>query len=189
MYGEKTPSYIYSLEQDGVTEARQLCHKRMHEVVPNAKLILCLRDPIDRAFSHWNMESNRVAAYGISFAEAVDIDLQHMQDPNYIRFSDYDFVQKGFYIEYIENLLRYFPRQQIHICFTEELKTDVEAQYNAIYRFLDLEIPQNAQYSVSSTEYKSEMDPGMRHQLRPIFEPYNKRLFNYLGRDVQAWSN
>jgi len=187
LYGEKTPSYIYGLDQPNVTSERQHCHQRMHQVVPDAKLILCLRNPIDRAFSHWNMERTHTKGYELTFTEAIRRDWQHMQDPSYQRFTDYDFVQKGFYIDYIENLLAYYPREQLHICFTEELKSDVENQYNLIYEFLNLPAPENPSYSVRSTDYNYSVEEEARQELSKLYVPYNERLFEFIGREVPAW--
>jgi hypothetical protein len=188
LYGEKTPSYIYGLDQPGVESGRRHCHQRMHDIIPNAKLILCLRNPIDRTYSHWNMEHTHTKNYRLTFEEALANDLEHMQDSDYVRFTDYDFVQKGFYIDYIENLLKYFSRDQIHICITEELKADIECQYNKIYRFLELDEPKAVEYPVRATKYRSAMDDGHRETLKEIFTPYNDRLFEFLGRSIKAWT-
>ena len=187
LYGEKTPSYIYGLDAPNVEEGRRYCHERMQAIVPDAKLILCLRNPAERAYSHWHMESVNRKGYRLSFEEALALDLEHMKDPDYVRFTGDDFVQKGFYMDYIENLLNHYPREQLHVCITEELKTDVVTEYNKIYAFLGLGVVDDSEYRVSSTPYKSKLDPAVHAQLDAIYQPYNQRLFEFLGRDVAAW--
>ncbi len=77
--GEASPLYLWS---------SKAC-ENIHQTIPDAKLIAILRDPVERAFSHFllNKESN-------CFAQAVQDELSHVRDG---WFSGWRHIARGFY--------------------------------------------------------------------------------------------
>ena len=98
LIGEKTPELIYCDD----------CAARIKVVCPRAKFILFLRDPIDRAYSSWNMQVKKNNEKR-SFEECINRELSEMRDaeregrPVRKSFGDaeYQFLQRGFYMDQV----------------------------------------------------------------------------------------
>jgi len=90
---------------------------------PRARLVVCLRDPIDRAFSHyWHEKKKGVIRY--DFDEVLR---------NYDLFATW--LEPGFYACHLERYLEHFPREQILCQRYEELRADPRAFLDALLRF------------------------------------------------------
>lgn len=99
---DHTPSYIRS----------PWVAKRIFADNPGAKIIVCLRNPIDRAFSHYWHEKKK-KKINFEFSEILT---------NYDLFSSW--FETGFYAEHIERYLEYFPREQVFLQRFEHLEED-----------------------------------------------------------------
>ena len=110
---DPTPSYIRSPE----------AAKRIYDHNPNAKLICCLRHPLERAFSHyWHEKKKR--KYRFEFDEVLT---------NYDLFAGW--VETGFYACHLEKYLEIFPRKQLLIQFFDDLESDPKAFMREIFEF------------------------------------------------------
>lgn len=118
--GEKTPTYSYL---PGVAE-------RIHNVLPDVKLIWIFRDPIDRAYSnYWHAVRSGIEPLG--FAEAVR------------REDDRDiwkgYVRRSQYAEQVSRYLDYFDREQMHFSLFEDLKAEPRSVLEELFQFLDVD--------------------------------------------------
>lgn len=110
--GEATPIYLYwprSLE-------------RIAAYNPAMRLIVLLRDPVERAWSHWRMEHFR-GVEPLSFSEAIRggrARLFESQPWGYHR--EFSYVERGFYGEQLERLFALFPRDQALILRSTDLQ-------------------------------------------------------------------
>ena len=188
LIGEKTPSYLYCLSSESVHQSRRFCHERMHTVLPSAKLIVCLRDPLTRAYSHWRMKTRHVENYQRSFDDAIELDLHNMNDPTYVRLSGDDFVQKGFYAEYLKNLHLYYPPNQIHVCITERLWSNLEFEYNRIFEFLGVEPLSRMRYRLTRSNYERDWTERTRTRLSGIYADHIRQLEQLLGFEIPEWT-
>jgi hypothetical protein len=84
--------------------------KRIARDNPNAKIIICLREPIERAFSHYWHEKKK-GRYNFTFDEILS---------NYDLFANW--LEPGFYSFHIERFLKYFPIEQLKIILFDDLK-------------------------------------------------------------------
>src|SRR5690606_27558532 len=99
---DPTPSYIRAAQAPA----------RIAKENPGARIVVSLRDPIERAFSHyWHMKKNRVITF--EFSDVLD---------NYDLFSSW--IEPGFYAEHIERYLEFFPREQILCQRFDDLERD-----------------------------------------------------------------
>ncbi|MCX7553237.1 sulfotransferase [Marinicella sp. S1101] len=97
-----SPDYIF----------RNQAVARIHCYNPQAKWILLLRNPIDRAFSAWNMEVNRKTE-NLSFEAALEMELSGQSDSrSHDRFA---YIGRSRYHQQLEHLWRFFPKSQCHI--------------------------------------------------------------------------
>ena len=140
LVGESTPIYSYW----------KPAPKRIWDYNKKMKLILLLRNPIERAYSHWNQETlNYKESKGgiieqLSFYEALMNEKQRCKQALPLQHRSYSYTDRGFYTKQIGRLLRYFPRQQILILKNESLKYETEKTLSEIYAFLGVKTPKFA---------------------------------------------
>jgi len=130
--GEATPIYIFwpnSLE-------------RLAAYNPEARLILMLRDPVQRAFSHWRMEYAR-GAETLPFADAIRQGRRRLDGlpANHPDRRAFTYVERGFYGAQVEHLLSLFPREQALLLKADALRRDPERALAAVYSLVGLEPP------------------------------------------------
>jgi len=169
LQGEKTPEYLFFNK----------CHKRMHRIVPNAKLIILLRNPVDRAYSHWNhfnQDYEQSKHWGwkiVDFETAVT--------------SHRDMIKRGEYIDQIGQLLTFYDKSQIHISIAERMKKDPVKEIGNVFSFLDISHV-DVQYQNNHVRvYPEPMKKDIRKHLLEYYQPFNARLFDFLGYSVPEW--
>jgi len=113
--GEVTPMYLCD----------EAAPSRIHDRLPDVKLIACLRYPVDRAYSHYWMARGK-GHTSISFEEVV-------------QSREARFIERGRYARQIERYLDYFERDQILILIHEEVFDAPSESLNAICSFLGIE--------------------------------------------------
>lgn len=128
--GEATPIYIFwpnSLE-------------RLAAYNPAAKLILMLRDPVKRAFSHWQMEYAR-GVEPLPFAKAIREGRGRLDGlpGNHPDRRVFTYVERGFYGAQVERLFGLFPREQVLILRADDLRRRPSEPLAAVSRFLGLD--------------------------------------------------
>ena len=126
---------------------------------PNMKIILVLRNPIQRAYSHWNM--NRATNLDpLPFLEAVRAERVRSRRRLPLQDRDYSYVDRGFYSEQLRRIWRYFPTEQTLVLKTEHLKqrpAETLAAMNALLDRLEgLELaPRDADPHVHGLAFRS----------------------------------
>ena len=127
--GEATPIYVYwpgSLE-------------RIQAYNPAMRLILLLRDPVARAWSHWRMETARGAEHE-PFAWCVRRGRQRLFEAEpWGHHREFSYVERGFYGEQVARLYERFPREQVLILKAEDLRAEPDSALAQVRGFLGLE--------------------------------------------------
>lgn len=109
--GEATPIYLYWPE----------CLERIHAYNPQMRLIILLRDPVQRAWSHWRMERAR-GVETHDFGWCVRQGRQRLLTREPWGFDrEISYVERGFYGEQLERLFKIFPRDQVLLLRSDEL--------------------------------------------------------------------
>lgn len=112
--GERSTTYLPSRKAPA----------RIADLLPDARLIVMLRDPVTRAHSHyWHLV--RTGRASGTFGEAV-------------RFGSLELLQRGLYREQLERYLDYFPREQILVVLFEEFVRDRQKVLDRVFRFMDV---------------------------------------------------
>jgi hypothetical protein len=161
--GEATPYYLFDPP----------VAKRMAEIVPKARLIALLRNPIDRAYSHYQMQVKR-GTEPRTFEEAIE--QQHSS-----------YISRGIYVEQLLRWFEFFGKEQMLILKSEDFFERPVETLQLVLTFLDLpkwqpdasELQQRRHLGT----YKQKMDPSTRQRLEAYFEPYNQRLYECLDVD------
>ncbi|MEO8115389.1 MAG: sulfotransferase domain-containing protein [Phenylobacterium sp.] len=175
--GEATPIYAYwpgSLE-------------RICAYNPAMRLILVLRDPVARAWSHWRMEYAR-GAETQPFAWCIREGRQRLFDAEpWGHHREFSYVERGFYGEQVERVLSLFPREQLLILGAEDLDADPAAAVARVRRFLDLDDgPPPAPRRVHvgrEMDYGSALTPEDASYLRRLYARDQVRLRTLTGLD------
>jgi hypothetical protein len=167
---------------------------RIRSLRPDARLIVLLRDPVARAFSHYHLFRAK-GFEALSFEEAVeregerlDGQLERMlDDPSYWSASRHTFsyLARGRYKEQLERWLAVFPPEQLLILRSEDLFADPASVMPGVFEFLGVPAMGGAAstYPVLHAQRYEPMKPETRASLRRYFEQPNNELYSYLGRD------
>jgi hypothetical protein len=123
LLGEATPFYLYDLES----------HSRIKALVPSARLIVLLRDPVDRAHSNWTHLWNAGLEPEADFLTACRAEPAR-QAAGWAAFWHY--ISLGRYGEQVRHLYEHFPREQVLLMRYRELKDDPAAALDRVCAFL-----------------------------------------------------
>jgi len=180
--GEATPRYI----------EHPHAINRIKEITPNAKFIILLRNPIDRAFSQHNM--NVKNDYEINnFSDALKEEPRRIanriekmsNDVSYYswNFDLYAYLEHGIYVDKIKRWMEVFPKEQFFIIQSEEFLKNPSKIYNDVLEFLGLANWEPKEFVLyKKREYKEKMNSDLRNELVEYFKPHNKRLYDFLGK-------
>lgn len=178
--GEATPSYVRC----------SACPRRIHETVPDAKILFSLRNPVDRAFSHYWHEKEK-SKISFEFEEVFT---------NYDLFQNW--VETGQYYRHIERYREYFDDDRIGVFFFDDLVASEEAFITDIYRFIGADsafTPSIIGEKVNQAWNRFDSDvlnhlyrrgfdfvlnygsEGVRNALRPVHEAIQKGRIPLLG--------
>ncbi len=128
--GEATPNYLFDLKAP----------ERIRRVVPEARLIIILRDPVDRAWSHYWHQVRR-GWDKLSFEKALEAEPGRIETGDLQQRDAFSYLARGRYIESLERLEAQFPRERILILTLEELKTDPLRELDRVSVHLGLSPP------------------------------------------------
>jgi hypothetical protein len=181
--------------------ANRLAPERMAEVIPQAQLIALLRNPVDRAYSHYHQGVRR-GSETRTFEEAIEakearsrgerdkmLDDEHHVGVNH-RHSSY--LSRGVYVDQLQCWSRFFDREQMLVLKSEDFFAHPGETLKVVLDFLGL--PEwepeasnlRSKYSRKKFRgnYLQRMDPATRRRLEEYFEPHNRRLYDFLGKDL-----
>ncbi len=177
LLGEATPIYMYWHDAP----------KRIWAYNPEIKIIVLLRNPIERAFSHWNMERSRNAD-SYSFWDAIQREQDRCREALPYQHRVYSYIDRGFYGEQLRNIWRYFRKEQTLVLRTDELQQQPHETLGRVCSFLEIGHKQDLKpINVHSTPYISSMTKREKEYLKSIFEYDIKGLERMLGWDCSEW--
>jgi hypothetical protein len=177
--GEASPIYMYW----------ETAPYRIWKYNPKMKWILALRNPVERAFSAWNMETKR-GKEKLSFAEAIEKEPERCREALPLQHRVYSYIDRGFYAHQVRRLFNNFGRHNCFVILNEELRNDHNKTLRSVFEFLGVDssfVPPEA--SVFEQEYVSNIDNQLRSRLIDIFRFDIKELERLLGRDLSAWTS
>ena len=189
--GEATPSYL----------PHPHAPERVAEVVPLARLIALLRNPVDRAYSDHQQKArkNRVNR---TFEETIvakkvrqhgkggKTSEREDREDHVGLDDDSNYLSRGIYVDQLMRWSRFFGDEQMLVLKSEDLFERPQDTLKLVLNFLDLpdwepeaweKIPKKRN---KNRAHEQKMDPATRRRLEEYFEPHNRRLYEYLGVDL-----
>lgn len=179
--GEASPSYFF----------HPYAAKRIKETLPDVKLILVLRDPIERAYSHYN-HIKRLNREPLSFEEALEKELERItpdveklaRDENYKadQRRDYSYLTRGYYAKQLKEWYKHFPKEQLLIIQSEEFYRETPKVYDEIVEYLGLNSYTLPTFEAKNALKYAKMAPETKEKLKAYFAPKNEELYELLGK-------
>jgi hypothetical protein len=185
---ESSPYYMYH-PQAAARIARDL---------PYAKIVVLVRDPVERAYSQHAHEVARGFEPELDFGNALALEPARLhrqeeklaQDPEYYSFAHqhHAYRARGEYPRYLATMAQHVGRERIHVVESERFFREPERTYDEVLHFLglplNLERPPFERHNARPR--KSDMDASIRRDLTAHFADHDEALINWLGR-VPIW--
>ena len=180
--GHFTRNYCLQGAKDPRCLFLKKCHSRIHRTVPQAKLIILLRNPVDRAYSQWNHYNQVYETNSKSWGwEKTDFETALM--------SQAEVIERGEYIDQITHLLNFFPREQMYIGIAERLKVNPSYELSKVFSFLEVPFRSLEFQNRHTRKYAHPMKEETRKKLHDYFQPFNERLCTFLGHSIPEWTD
>ena len=180
---EASPNYVFN----------PLVPRRIFDLVPVAKLILMLRNPTERAISHYfhNKEKGHELLPMLEALRAEEkrlADVLERQDYKSEAFRHYSYKSRGLYKEQLERFLEYFPRQQLLVLCSEQFFREPDTVLRRVLEFVEVDPTFKIQNLKprNVARNRSKVDPEVYEYLDNYFMPHNQALYNLIGESY-AW--
>lgn len=181
--GEATPYYIFHPNAPN----------RIYDMMPRTKIIVLLRNPIDRAYSHYHHAVRNLGEI-LSFEDAINKEEERLNgelekfqsESNYnsINYQHYSYLKRGIYVDQLQLWYKLFPKDQILVLNYELFFSGLPRSMNAVTDFLGIS---NYEFQIEPLN-QGKYDPmniQTRNLLREYFYLHNQRLFKYLGQTYE----
>jgi hypothetical protein len=180
---ESSPYYMYH-PQAAARIARDL---------PYAKLVVLVRDPVERAYSQHHHEVARAYESEQDFGAALTLEPARLHrqeerlalDPGYYSFAHqhHAYRARGEYARYLSVMAQHVGRERIHVVESERFFTEPEAVYDEVCGFLGL--PVGLEHPAfdrhNARPRQADMDPGLRRDLSDYYRSHDEALAGWLG--------
>ncbi|MFG6103939.1 sulfotransferase [Leptothoe sp. EHU-05/26/07-4] len=176
---EASPLYMFN----------PLAAKRMFNLMPGAKIITILRNPTERAISHYFHEK-RYGREPLNIVEAIAAEEKRLapawanHDYKNDFFIHLSYKSRGRYAEQLKRFLEYFPRKNVLILSSEQLFQNPASVLHQVCQFIDIDTdykfkklrPRN----IASN--RVNIRPSVYESLNCYFAPYNQELYKLTDR-------
>lgn len=176
---DATPMYLFN----------PLVPERIKNLIPDCKIIILLRDPVERAISHY-FHTQRFGFESLSIKHAMEseqnrlksaLDNNDYADPAFRLFS---YQSRGLYLEQIKRYQAYFPKEQLLILSTEELFNHPKLILKEVFEFLRI----GSEQQISDLRSQNQGNNKLRvpnevyTDLKQFFSKPNSQLFEHLDK-------
>ncbi len=145
--GELSTSYLYS----------KVAAKEIKNLLPDCKIIICLRNPFERAYSHYRMNLWTGNSNEFDFYKALIEDFNHTPK---VWGNAHLYTEIGLYYEQVKRYLDVFGKENVKIIFTEDMKKNAPQVIKELYEFIGVDssfIPD------TSTRYNEVFTPKYKN--------------------------
>ncbi len=180
--GESSPYYLL----------HPLAPERVYNLLPEAKLIVMIRDPVERAYSHYQHQV-RSGLEHLSFEDAIEQESTRLNDykskikrkalSNSLYFQIYSYLERGKYINQLKHWLNWFGFNSMKIIKSEDFFDSPDHNLNEIFDFLGVQQVDMHIDTIYNTGEYSGIKKETEAYLRDFFKGYNEQLSAFLGQD------
>ena len=166
---------------------------RMHALLPDAKLIVLLRNPVRRAYSHYWHERDK-GRESLSFEDAIaaeparlgqaEAQLASGEKASSREHQLHSYLARGRYAEQLERWLAVYPRERVLVLRFEDFVGAPLAGLNRTLEFLGLSPMTQLDVEARNTRNYPPMSDDTAAKLREYYAPHNRRLEALLGREM-----
>jgi hypothetical protein len=179
---ESTPYYMF----------HPLAAGRILRDLPGVKLLVMLRDPVERARSSHSY-SVTLGYETEPFERALELEDERLEgeaerlatNPAYASQSHrhFSYRARGRYAEQLEHLEQLFGRERIYVVDSDDFFANPEPAYDKVLEFLGLPNRGYPAFGQHNSRPRHPMDPGIRAALEEHYRPYDERLVSWLGHE------
>jgi hypothetical protein len=163
--------------------------ERLAHDLPGTKLVVMLRDPVERAFSAWKHESARGFEHE-SFERALELEDERLAgevdrmrgDIRYesVPHRHHSYRHRGHYAEQLERAFALFPPEQVHVVSSEAYFERPAREYLKLLSFLGLRHHEQARFRHANARPSQSMPVPTRQMLTEYYAPHDERLAKLL---------
>jgi hypothetical protein len=179
--GEAAPLYMF----------HPLAASRVASIIPGVRMIVLLRDPVERAYSHWK-ERRTEGKEPLGFADALAAEPDRtagererlIAEPGHVSpaYDWYSYRARGRYLEHLQPWLSRFDRSQFLFLPSETFYRSPAESYARILSFIGLPHFELPSYDVFNDRPSGGMDEAVRAELTAYYQPHNAALSDRLGQ-------
>ncbi|RPF22767.1 sulfotransferase domain-containing protein [Myceligenerans xiligouense] len=186
LVGEGSPYYLF----------HPLAAERAARETPDARILLVVRDPVERAFSHYRERRREHAEPLETFEEALAAESRRLAgeeerivaDLGYRSYAheQLSYRAQGEYAPHLRRWLKYFPAEQVHVLVAEEFYADPQRACDGVAECLGLDpAPLSAEARrPRNAAPSSKLLPATREELSRHYAPFNEDLAGLLNREL-----
>ena len=163
---------------------------RASHLIPRARIIVLLRDPVDRAYSHYHHEV-RLGKESLTFEDALAAEPSRIAgevrrleaEPLYegFNYQHFTYLERGIYSDQIRRWLNYFRPDQFLVLSSEQFFEDPAGEYRKVLKFLSLPSWDLPAYPAEHVGTYPPMPAAIRDRLVMYYTPHNHALRQYLN--------
>jgi Sulfotransferase domain len=180
---ESSPYYMYHPQA-----AARIAHD-----LPIAKIVVLVRDPVERAYSQHAHEVARGYEQERDFGRALALEPARLhrqeerlaRDPDYYSFAHqhHAYRARGEYARYLGGMAQHVGRERIHVMESERFFAEPEPAYDEVLDFLGLPNLGRPPFERHNARPRAaDMDPAIRRELSAHYAPHDEALATWLGR-------
>lgn len=178
---EATPRYMF--QNDAL--------RRIKRALPRGKFIAVLREPVERAYSHYQHMVRRGREHR-TFEEGVQVDMEYIKDGVFFgekepRSSYFSYLRRSLYAIQLKRFIKEFGKEQVLVMNSHHMFEDPQGAVDTVCDFLNLDHFVLEDLSARNTGGGYRKNIPIESELRDFFEPYNQELFDLIG--VSPWWN
>ncbi|MHC5936470.1 sulfotransferase domain-containing protein, partial [Nostoc sp.] len=159
--------------------------EQLAQVFPHTKLILLLRNPIDRAISNYHMQV-RLGRQNSPLETVLLSELDFINTHSEAEWLDSmirsNSIFRGLYLRHLQQWLQYFPRDKFLILRSEDFFINPAKTVDQTFQFLGVESHQLSSYPIQNQGYYEAAPLSIRQALSDFFQPHNQALEQFLGQ-------
>ena len=179
--GEASPYYLF----------HPLAPTRIFKTLPKVKLIVILRNPVDRAYSHYQHEVKLSFETSETFEEAISQEEKRLngeveriiKNHNYNSFNHqhHSYLSRGIYVDQLKVWFNLFGKSKVLVICSDFFYQNPSQVLKQVSDFLNLPYVEIDCYQKYNASSYSALKPDTRQSLINFFKPHNQRLYEYLG--------